>query len=311
MKPALGLMIMGALAGCARQAAPASSASRAASGEPRLELPAGLVEPRGTLVIGEMHGTRELPAFTARVVETVAASQPIVLALEIARDAVPSLPAYLASDGGSAARAALLRDPFWLEPYTTGQSSVAMLELIDTARRLRANGARVEVACFDAGNAQPREQAMADNLLAVRRAHPDAVLIVLTGNLHARKRPLANRPGVEWMAQRLGSAGGKLVSITPRYPTGSAWVCMGTTPADCGPQQITGDGDRAERGVALEASADGAFDGRYSVGPITPSPPAAFPELAAQIDQLAATFRERNERRAAAVRAYDAKQYER
>src|ERR1700754_4809008 len=69
----------------------------------RIELPPGTLPPHGTLLLGDVHGTEEIPAFIAKLVTTVAAHEPVVLGLEIEAARVPSLAAYLASDGSSAA----------------------------------------------------------------------------------------------------------------------------------------------------------------------------------------------------------------
>ncbi|MEO7733558.1 MAG: hypothetical protein ABIY55_21525, partial [Kofleriaceae bacterium] len=63
-------------------------------------LPAALTAPRGTLLFGELHGTRESPRFIAGVVTALVAREPVVLALELRADQTPSMPAFLASDGG-------------------------------------------------------------------------------------------------------------------------------------------------------------------------------------------------------------------
>jgi hypothetical protein len=73
-------------------------------------VPSAVVEPHGTLLLGDLHGTQEIPAFVADLIATPVADQPVVLGLEIRRDRAPSIEAFLASDGGPAARDAVLRD---------------------------------------------------------------------------------------------------------------------------------------------------------------------------------------------------------
>jgi hypothetical protein len=149
---------------------------------------------------------------------------------------------------------------------------------------------------------------MAHNLIAVRTARPDAALIVYAGNLHTMRKPSERQPGYEWMAMRLARAGVAFVSLNPRYADGSAWNCRGPTAADCGPQLATG--ASYQRGIHLEPTADGKYDGWFGVGPITASPPAAFPALAENFDAQLAKLRDGPDaRRAQALRAYNAKQY--
>ena len=91
----------------------AAHAPQAPAAEPPLVLPPGIGEPSSTVLIGDLHGTREIPAFVGRLVATLVARQPVVLALEIPQEVGPSLDAFLASDGGAAARDAFTRGPWW------------------------------------------------------------------------------------------------------------------------------------------------------------------------------------------------------
>jgi hypothetical protein len=291
------------LAGCSAPARPpASPPVREA-----LQLPGELVAPASSILLGEVHGTREVPAFVARLVSQLAVDRPVILGLEIVPAELPSLAAYLASDGGPAARQAALRDPWWQSPFQDGRRSVAMFELIETMRVLRAGGARVDVVCFDhkvpeGGTATDREEGMARNLLAARRARPDATLVALAGNLHTRRTLIPRIGNYDWMAIRLARAGVAFITLDARYAEGSA--------SDCGAQFAGGRGD--ERGVRLERSDDGGHDGWFGLGPITASPPAAFPELAADLEaRMSALADGPGARRSRANRAYEAKDYAR
>jgi hypothetical protein len=312
---AVGLGLGAAACGSAPPASHATAANAAvapSAAEPALALPAGVGAPRSTILIGDLHGTREIPAFVGRLTSTVLARQPVVLALEFTGDVAPSLDAYLASDGGQAARDAFMRTPWWQNEYQDGRRSVAMLELIDTARRLRGSGAKLTVACIDKNadgddDGHKRDAAMADNVQALRAAHPDATLVVYAGNFHTRKT-VQRRPGYETMAMVLAKRGLTTVSLNPHWPDGSAWVCPSASPNECGPQFMVGRAEDA--GVHLERSSDGAYDGWFGTGTVTASPPAAFPALAAELDaQLAGLGSSPSARRAHATRAYNAKQY--
>lgn len=246
-----------------------------------MKLPAALTAPRGTLVLGDLHGTQEIPAFVGRVVTTLAESQPVVLALEIPASESPSLPAFFAGDGGAAARAAVLRDPFWRSAYQDGRRSVAMLDLVETARRLRAAGKRIELDLFDAAftgtpEQEAREEAMAQHLIATRAAHPDAIVVVYVGNLHAVRTEHEIMPGFTWMVGRMLRAGMSLISLGPRWQRGTAWTCRGNEPSDCGPEPVRGDG--GPPGFTLGTTPAGHYDGWYDVGPVHASPPAASPD---------------------------------
>jgi hypothetical protein len=283
--------LFGALAACA--AAPRVPAPPPA--RDALALPPELEVPGATILLGDLHGTREVPGFVADLVTQLAATRPVVLALEILPSELPSVGAYLASDGGRAARDAALRDPWWQAAYQDGRRSVAMFAMIDRVRALRAGGARVEIACFDVPITDPsasevREAGMTRNVLAIRAAHPGATLVVYAGNFHVRRAPMGFAPDHAWMAMQLARAGQAFVTLDARYADGSSWSCPDADPARCGPRVAVGYGD--ERGVHLERSADGAYDGWFGLGPITASPPAAFPELAAGLDARLAALRD-------------------
>ena len=247
----------------------------------RVVLPPQLTTPRSTLVLGDLHGTQELPAFVGGVVAQLAAHQPVVLALEIPADQTLGIPAFLDSDGGPAARVAVLRDPFWRDAYQDGRRSDAMLALIDQARQLRAAGKRVDVDRFDPvlpgpPSQESREEAMAQHLIATRAARPDAVLVVYVGNLHAVRTEHEAIPGFAWMARRMARAGVVFTSLGPRWQSGTAWTCPNADPADCGATPVKGKGGPAGI-ITMGATPGGHYDGWFDVGPVQASPPAAAP----------------------------------
>jgi hypothetical protein len=275
-------------------------------------LPPEISAPGATLLLGDFHGTRELPAFVAGLVAQLAAAHPVVLGLELRPEDLPSLDVYLASDGGPAAREAALRDPWWHINYQDGRESLAMFALLEAMRALRAGGARVEVVCFDPGghmgeHPDARDEGMAQRLIALRRARPDATFVAYAGNNHVRRTAIPRMAGRAWMGMFLARAGIAFVTLDQRYADGSAWTCIDGNASHCGPRFVAGHGD--ERGIHLERSADGAYDGWYGVGPVTASPPVARPDLAAGFDAKLAALRDAQPWRSRARRAYDTKQY--
>lgn len=239
-------------------------------------LPAALTAPRGTLLFGDLHGTCEMPRFIGDVVTALVAREPVVLALELRADQAPSIPAFLASDGSDAARAAMLRDDWWQGPFFDGRNSVAMLELLETARRLIASGALLEVLCFDAARPpsyeielELREETMARTVIAHRAARPDAIFVVFAGNLHTRRAEWEGLPGFAWMAMRMARAGVEFTTLDTRYRAGTAWNC-GIDPASCGITSVIG----VDGTPGIYLAPDRGHDGYYDVGPITASPPA-------------------------------------
>jgi hypothetical protein len=280
------LALVTLLAACGATTAP----PRTISEPPKIMIPPGVVEP-GVVLIGDLHGTREIPAFVGELVATVARERPVVLGLEIPPGDTPSFDGFLASDGGPAARERLLADPWWRAEFQDGRRSVAMAELIEAMRARKAAGANITVDRIDTrASAEDRDGGMADRVREFRKAHPDAVIIVYAGNLHTMRKGVARKPDYPWMAKQLAAGGVTFVSLNPHYEDGSAWVCHGPTPADCGPSLRAG--QPGARGIKLEPSPDGNYDGWFGLGPITASPPAAFPELAKDFDRKLAALRD-------------------
>lgn len=142
------------------------------------------------VLLGEMHGTRETPALAGEVVSHYAVTHiPVLLGLEVDHSEQAAVEHYLASNGDAQARRALLAGEQWLAPFD-GRDSKAMYELIDHVRELRTTGAKIDIVYFDDADADMsrRNRHMADTLRAAAARNPDAMLLVLTGNVHAMTR---------------------------------------------------------------------------------------------------------------------------
>ena len=278
---------------------------------PLVDVPAAALAPRGTLLLGDLHGTREIPAFVGRLVASVAQREPVVLGLEIPRQHAAAVNAYLGSDGSPAMRQRLVTSTWWQAPYQDGRRSVAAADLLETVRALRAAGRPIEVELIDDDSkpdSEGREEAMARNVIAARRAHPNAALIVYAGNLHTSIREVAFQPGFRWMAMRVASAGIELVSLTARWSDGTTWLCHDSVAEHCGVEFLAG--KSSEPGIHVERSPTAQYDGWFGVGSVTASPPAGSPALAATIDaQIAAAASSPQAVEARARRAYANKAY--
>lgn len=263
-------------------AAASAHADRPASeGAGLVEELAALVLARSPVILGEIHGTAEVPALVGVVLATVVArGGPVLLALEIPSSHQQQLDRYLDGDGTHGEREALFAHRFW--DFRDGRSSVAMLGLLDRVRQLRADGHAVAVLAFDVadpGN-PARETVMAQNLAeALRRAGQTPVL-VLTGNLHARRvigSPFD--PTLELMAWQLREF--EPLTLDVRAPTGSAWVCA----PECGELQMGEGRDPGEPALRLfdSPSATG-YDGEVTLARFSASAPAAEAQADADAD---------------------------
>ncbi|MBF5044856.1 hypothetical protein FGE12_20825 [Aggregicoccus sp. 17bor-14] len=187
------------------------------------------LRPGGFLLLGQVPGTREVPAFVGQAVcHILHAGTPVVLALELPVREQPALERYLASEGTDADRAALVHGPFWRRPEQDGRSSEALVALVERMRLLNRQGLPVTLLAFSVegleGNAF--EEAMAAVLAARRKLESESSLVVLTGNVHA-----STEPGVPWdkafvpMGALLAKSGAPLRSFDLMHGGGSTWEC--------------------------------------------------------------------------------------
>lgn len=266
---------------------PALAAAPACAPVPGLDR---LLTPGGVLLLGEMHGTEQSPAFVATVVcHALARKLPVTVGLEIYRTEAPRIDAYLASDGGPEAEAALLSGEFWTRDVQDGRSSRAMLGLLRTLRQSVAAGASLRVVPIDdpSKSADGRDRLMAETLAAARAAHPGDLLVSLTGNIHNRLVPGwggdADYQPMGLRLEKLAAAWrppATVVSLNVAYTGGSTWGCFGDSPEDCKPQDLKGSPGPTSGVAMADAPGEGAepieaaWSGSYYVGRLSPSPPA-------------------------------------
>lgn len=232
------------------------------------------------VMLGEMHGTAEIPAFVGTLAcHAARAGLPVHLGLEIPHTEQAAIDQYLAGAGTDAAREALLAGAHWQGDMQDGRSSVAMLGLIEQMRRLRARGMEVAVFAFDVEAAgeipwNERDAKMAERILARATVHPRALVLTLTGNLHNRKAP-----GLPWddslvpMGVHVAAGHARVTSLDVRYAAGDAWNCQQD---GCGAHALKGKPEYREPRIdTSEAVRKPEVDGVFVVGPVSASPPAA------------------------------------
>lgn len=213
------------------------------------------------LVLGELHGTREMPRFVQALMEAYATEgKPLQLALELPTSENERLAAYLQSNGDAAARRALKDSPYWGvgTHLHDGRRSHDMLDLIEAMRGLRAQGRDVQVYGFDppaanAGAPGMRDAAMAAYLRDRHAALPlSARMVVLTGNVHAmRSQPRF----MDWPPMTLLLHDLELYSVRVEARVGEFWGCTGAQ--RCGTRPL-----RAYEGPSLsvDTEADRSYD---------------------------------------------------
>lgn len=242
----------------------------------------GLFAPGRVVLLGEMHGTRESPAFVADMVCLAAqAGRAVTVGLEIPVEEEPRIATYLASQGSSVDRDALLKGAFWQDLFQDGRRSQAMLSLLEDLRRLSHQGASLRVVLLDSAvplPGQERDRAMEKRLETTLAERPKDLFIVLTGDLHTRlARGVPWDAGYEPMGFLLSQnrPGLSLMALDVGYTGGTAWYCDSPEPSSCRTRPVRGSEAMKERGVILRGAIDkDGYNGVYRVGNLQASPPA-------------------------------------
>lgn len=195
------------------------------------------------LLLGEKHGTREIPILVRALVAAYAQEGPVVLGLEVPHGERLALASYLDSDGGAAARSALQSTPFWSRgnDQHDGRRSHDMLDLLEAMRVARQAGRAISLLPYDidpdgALDYHARDEAMAQTLRSALAELPAGRLVVLTGNVHA----MLDKPG-DAPAQMQQAMGSYLRDLDPYSldivaREGEFWACI----ERCGPVQAPG-----------------------------------------------------------------------
>lgn len=237
-----------------------------------------LVMAQRVIVIGESHGTAETPAAFAQMACAAAEKGPVTIALELPTDMQPQLDAFLAAPDEAAAVQALSGTHFMNPRMNDGRSSHAMLAMLLSIRQLRVDGRDVAFHAFQPSTSRPREltQAwyeldMGHALAGAIYARPQSKVLVIVGNLHARKTgyPRFSDVGIP-AAGHLPAA--DVLTLKVAQQGGTEWNCQ----AECGANPSRAVVDIDLRGVRLEPSEDGAYDGILALGPSTASPPVVL-----------------------------------
>jgi len=184
------------------------------------------------VMLGEIHGTNEMPDFTFQIVAALAKRRKITLGLEFPSDLQPLIDAFLVSgDIEPVKHSNFFQD----RNYGSGRTTGAIIALLDNVRRLK----NVKILCFDIpfkSKLEPRDTLMAENVISYQGTHPDRELVTLSGNYHSRLDH--EFMGAEIM--RLSKRKLNIVNSTDIYiraSEGTAWNCLSNSDGqiDCGP----------------------------------------------------------------------------
>lgn len=229
------------------------------------------------IVLGEMHGTNEMPEIFADAVCLTSEVSPTVVALELPTADQPRIDAYLTSDGGLEAKRSLLEAYIWNGRSKDGRSSEAMfrlferLHLLHKAGKVRAVIAFQQVKFKGPPSKVEYERAMAEVITAntLEGSHT----LVLVGNVHARQAEV-NFGGETYIPMAGHLPKEKTLTLNIANDGGLAWACG--APPECGPMTIGRKNGLHKRGVVLATKPGEAYGGQLFIGlATTASPPQA------------------------------------
>lgn len=225
------------------------------------------------VLVGEVHGTREIPAMLGDLASLMVTERPVVVGLELPAREQGRIDAFLASDGTSDSRSQLLQGPFWTRSRQDGRSSEAMLNLIERLRTMRREGRPVTVLAFDASeeSMESDDAAAAERIRAAYRAEDGTTMLILLGNYRAS---LAGETPT--LGSRLLGLGPLSVDVTAWR--GSYWTCDHDS-NDCGPRSLAGSDSGAAPMLHTDADTRArGFASQLILGAISMSPPALGPD---------------------------------
>jgi len=229
------------------------------------DIPASLkaqLLPGQVILIGEIHGTAQMPKRFADVICHARQNQATVkIGLELPDESATGLASWLDSDGSAEAKQQLASRPFWLDDYQDGRASKAMFALLVDLHRY---GNAIEVFAFD------RQESRRDHAMAMRileETTDSALTLVLTGNIHSQTGVGTPwDPTFETMGSVIRARHPATVGIRFGHGGGSAWICA----PECGEQQLAGDPATPENAFTKSS---GPHDYDWWIGTIGVSTP--------------------------------------
>lgn len=230
-----------------------------------------VVEASSVTLVGEIHGTAETPAWVANVACGLSQQDEVVVALEIPNSEQERLDAFMRSKGSASDQSALVGGRFW--KGQDGRASEAMVALIDRLRELARQGANLTVVAIDDWHAPTsRDAAMGSAIRQIHASRPNARIVALMGNYHARTSPRVSpkSPHDQPVGYHLRDL--NPLSVLVEYGDGMAWVCK----PKCGPSPSrSSSGQPREPGFYPGAAWLPGYKAAINLGRVTPSPPVS------------------------------------
>lgn len=226
-----------------------------------------LLATRTIVVLGELHGTAEIPEALYRFACNAAARKlAVVVGYEMGEDQNAAIDAFFAS--GDAAP--LLTSHYGFGDFG-GLGSQAMLDLLRRLRALRQGGAdvRFEALNIKRSRAKTPEEQSYEGGMAVRaaqaRAHENTFVVMSAGSNHTQSKD-GQGIGARLRAMKL-----PVLALQITTAGGSAWYCDGDL--NCQSHSVDADDKGPAWTVRRNGSPDGQHDGTLGVGHVHASPP--------------------------------------
>ncbi len=242
-----------------------------------------VARPGNVVMLGELHGTQQVPHFIAQsVCQAAVQGIPVTVGLEIPDVNQERLQTFVASEGKEHDWAKLMESPFWRSPYPDGRNSDAVAYLLESLRKLRSQGLDVAVFAYDRPplEGDAREEAMANTVLEMAGRSRDRAVLVVSGNLHPRQsKGLPWNPDYRPMGLRVADVLPNVYSLDIAYDSGTAWVCAvgADQKLDCGVKPTKGKDNGPRYFVHLfDSGKKQGYHGIFYVGPVTASLPAIY-----------------------------------
>ncbi len=241
------------------------------------------------IVVGETHGTMEIPLLVSVLVRSASSDTKTVVCLEIPKAEEQQLKTFLLSDGGKEAVRGILSGSHWSSK--DGRAGKGHFSLLELCRRLVQEGRDVHVAAIDIDPseapdpskddftpskafefARKRDRVMAENVVAVTKESPGANVIVLVGNVHASlKKGMPWDDEYEPMSMQLQQKLTHVISLNTLTSGGEAWV---STDKGVGPTKMPGQNRGVTPFLELFDRPTKGYSGILYVGKITAAAPA-------------------------------------
>jgi len=219
------------------------------------------------VVVGELHGTREIPAFVLQIIKIMQEKEKdLTIGFEIERNMQPLMDDFIKTGDLSKF---IEHDYFKTQD---GRTSEAMGSLFVEVRRIPG----IRIICFDVTSTTSSFER--DSLMGINLAElfTSGKMVILTGNLHASLQAGFWKPNFKsatYYFKKLRNLGSDMVSLNSYFGSGTLWNC---TQEGCGERAAYSDPGIEKGGLRRFVSInnnDAAFDGYVYFEQVTASRP--------------------------------------